>query len=66
MQIADESYTIILIFAIAIIIMSIIIMICFRYHENIIRYCKRNQVAPETVYLEKPPELKLEIKLIKL
>ena len=59
MQLSDESYTIILIFAIAIIIMSIIIMIC-------LRFCKRTQVAPETVYLEKPPELKLEIKLIKL
>lgn len=62
MQLADESYTIILAFSIAIIILSIIICICFRHQDAIFRLCKKNKVAPEAVYTEKPSELTLEIK----
>ena len=61
MKLADESYTIILIFSIVAIILSIIILVCFRYYDVILRLCKKNQVVPETVYLKKPPELKIEV-----
>ncbi len=52
MQLADESYTIILAFSIAIIILSIIICICFRHQDAIFRLCRKNKVAPETVELK--------------
>jgi glycerol-3-phosphate acyltransferase PlsY len=61
MQLADESYTIILIFSIVAIILSIIILLCFRHRDAIANICKKNQVVPETVYLKKPPELKIEV-----
>ena len=62
MLLSDESYTIILAFCITIILLSIIILVCFRNQDAVFKLCRKNQVAPETVYLEKPPELKLEIK----
>ena len=64
MDLAPESYDMIYGFIIAAIIMSIIIIICIKHHNMIIRFCTRNQVAPEpsqVVNLTKPPELKIEI-----
>jgi hypothetical protein len=58
MKLADESYTMILVFFIVAIILSIIILICFKYHDVILRLCKNNRVSPETVYTEKPLEIK--------
>ena len=64
MDLSPESYTMIYGFIIAAIIMSIIIIICMKYHNTIMQLCKRNQVAPkpssQVVYLTKPPELKIE------
>ena len=52
-------------FIITAVIMSIFIIICMKYHDTIMRLCKRNQVAPEphsqVIKLTKPPELKIEI-----
>jgi hypothetical protein len=62
MILSDESYTMILVFSIVAIILSIIILLCFRYHDMISNICRKNQVAPETVYMKKPLEMKLEIK----
>jgi hypothetical protein len=56
MNLSDDSYNMIYGFIITAIILSIFIVLGIRYHEAIIRLCKRNQVAPEL------SELKLEIK----
>ena len=65
MDLSPESYYMIYGFIIAAIIMSIFIIICMKYHNMIMQFCKRNQVAPEpssqVVNLPKPPELKIEI-----
>ena len=64
MDLSPESYTMIYGFIIAAIITSIFIIICMKYHDAIMRLCKRNQVAPEplsqVVNFPKPPELKIE------
>ena len=58
MILSDESYTIILVFFIVAIILSIIILVCFKYHDTIISLCKKNRVVPETVYTENSIETK--------
>ena len=54
MKLADESYTIILAFSITAIILSIIILLCFKYRDAISSLCNNNRVSPDTVYTEKP------------
>ena len=50
MILSPETYTYILIFSISILVVAIIIILCIRFHEHIIRWCKRNQVVPEEIY----------------
>lgn len=60
MNLSPESYDMIYGFIIAAVIMSIFIIICIKYHDTIMRFCKRNQVVPEqNVYSDKS---RLEIK----
>ena len=51
MILSPETYTYILIFSIIILVTSIILILCIRFHEHIMRCCKRNQVVPEENYV---------------